>query len=678
MQISRATLGYFIRPCCGHGLLGCEPTTPSRWRTPDRRQIAIIDRDGAASGEVVHCFKQTVLDVLWREAANHFAGKGLEAGNPSFQGALVAKRILCRLGRFDLVSALECVIVGGASCGSRWARMCARCGGVCVDDPAHRYYECPDNAAIEDSEEWLSSTAWVGKFVRNKWASIEVMWARAIAPASVFPDFLPERPERLEAGNFSASVGLCDGVVYTDGSGGPRVPQIVAQAGSAIATCKASVPEGDFDKVSVQHASVVASAVPGNQTVPRGEAFAICSGFSETIEVKKFGIDATYAIRGLAATQGENSEDASKLKKLLSASNGDLWQQALVDGRRQLARPTLSTKIKSHSAFEKVIDGSISLDDFLGNALADAGAEAIAKARGLGEEDAKNARQTVSLCKRIALRLALIEARCRGFRTVSPPTAAEAFVPQVVSQGLAEAAVRQLVADNNHVLAKRGAKVCCMRCGARHALSRPERWLQTPCNVSPEVGLGGQRKRKLGQAFSDIARRLLANQGPQTQVEEEEIEDHEPPAPASESTHGTQVYLAARASRKRALEQVASRRTRAKKTSIDEVRAAWDREVAALPSVQPAESPLWNIHGSHALYTIGGFFTCCACGSTASTRLRRLAAPCAGHLPGKGAATAMRSLLMQGKLPASWEHWPDGTSRLGERLLPRPCRGLLA
>ena len=384
-----------------------------------------------------------------------------------------------------------------------------------LDDPAHRYYECPDNNNIEDEEDWLSTTVWVAKFVRNKSAFIEVMWARALALASGFPAFPNDRPTRLTAGNFNAATGRCGGIIYTDGSGGKKVPQIVSQVGAATATCKVTVPDGDLEKLVVQHSSIVATAVLGGQTVPRGEAFAIATALAETRKVKGCGIDAVYAIRGLDATQGE---DSSKLKTLLAEGNGDIWQQVLEAGRRQQADYLQISQIAAHSSFDRVVEGTLPIEHFLGNALVDAGSSAIAKERGLTDKDAKEANQRVGQCKQIAFRLPLVEARCRCFRAIQPPSAEEVSAPQPISEGLGQAALRNLIDRNSHALVRCGSKIRCAKCGAKHAINRPERWLHSVCETVLGTGIG-VHKRKAGHAFKDVARRLLAAQPPQTQVE---------------------------------------------------------------------------------------------------------------------------------------------------------------
>ena len=77
---------------------GWQPDALNRWRAPGGEMEAVVTNDSWTKTAVVDYFRQTVEQALWREAAQHFAGGGLESGRPGFGPARRAVNYLNKHG----------------------------------------------------------------------------------------------------------------------------------------------------------------------------------------------------------------------------------------------------------------------------------------------------------------------------------------------------------------------------------------------------------------------------------------------------------------------------------------------------------------------------------------------------------------------------------------------------
>ncbi len=96
--------------------LGWKPAAPDLWivRGPGGETKATIRLDGKTNTrfQITAQAQADAQDILWKSAAKHAHGEGLEGGTPSFEPA---RRAICyfrRNGHHEAARALEDVIVG--------------------------------------------------------------------------------------------------------------------------------------------------------------------------------------------------------------------------------------------------------------------------------------------------------------------------------------------------------------------------------------------------------------------------------------------------------------------------------------------------------------------------------------------------------------------------------------
>ena len=96
--------------------LGWKPAAPDLWivRGPGGETKATIRLDGKTYTrfQITAQAQADAQDILWKSAAKHAHGKGLEGGTPSFEPARRAIRYFRRNGHHEAARALEYVIVG--------------------------------------------------------------------------------------------------------------------------------------------------------------------------------------------------------------------------------------------------------------------------------------------------------------------------------------------------------------------------------------------------------------------------------------------------------------------------------------------------------------------------------------------------------------------------------------
>ena len=146
--------------------------------------------------------------------------------------------------------------------------ICARCDWKVIETPIHKYYQCPDNTNIN------SAAVYKSNYLIPKIANPHSM----DQPCKVFRGILPASATTPSAGwldeelakpdiraNFSALLNK-NKQCGTDGSGGPESNPRRRLAASAAAV---------YDIVTKAFSFLI-SKVPGIQTVPRAELWAIC------------------------------------------------------------------------------------------------------------------------------------------------------------------------------------------------------------------------------------------------------------------------------------------------------------------------------------------------------------------------------------------------------------------
>ena len=238
---------------------------------------------------------------LWKRAAKHFLGDGLQQGRPNFEPARLVRRKLLRAAQKEKAdaavdakqgrctaeplipaalraAALQAANAGGATVGARYVppRPCPRCGAP-AETARHRYFECADNDSPEilAFEPALQKTAWVGQlWSKPSGQTIEqCLWGRGILPADHSQNLATETGSRaVVCGNFARAASAA-GTLYADGSGGPKhAASALRRAGAGAAVVHTTTgPSGEFLLADI---GLLLSQVPGRQSVPRAETFA--------------------------------------------------------------------------------------------------------------------------------------------------------------------------------------------------------------------------------------------------------------------------------------------------------------------------------------------------------------------------------------------------------------------
>ena len=120
--------------------------------------------------------------LLWKQAASHAHGGGLESGIPSFEAAKRTVRYFRKNGFSDAARAFEIVVVGiykPDKDEGTWGT-CARCAEIVTRGRRHDLYECSDNSLILN-EMFIKSSRKV-KAENIDIVNQECFWMRGILP----------------------------------------------------------------------------------------------------------------------------------------------------------------------------------------------------------------------------------------------------------------------------------------------------------------------------------------------------------------------------------------------------------------------------------------------------------------------------------------------------------------
>ena len=143
------------------------------------------------------------------------------------------------------------------------------------------------------------------------------------------------------------------------------------------------------------------SSTPGRQTVPRAEVWAAIMAAHAAAHGQRISlhIDAAYVVKGL--------QQVHRQEALRCGTNGDIWDTfiELIETKKL----TVTTfKMKSH-AETQVLRGEVDLEHYLGNFLADGGAEVAAEIA-IDNNSARDTSYLEAITFLAAKRLAIIEA----------------------------------------------------------------------------------------------------------------------------------------------------------------------------------------------------------------------------------------------------------------------------
>ena len=272
------------------------------------------------------------------------------------------------------------------------------------------------------------------------------------------------------------------GAVGTDGSGGSEIWQrfrIVA-AGAFVY----SPQEGTYDTMHTR--------VPGHQTVPRAEAYALFQLLlvHQPAHTITYYIDASYVIRATSTKSNIYS----------SGSNGDIWTRIFTI-LEALGERAKFVKVKSHvKTDEEWHRHQMTFQAALLNCWADNVAEAAA-ARYADEhrnsEQASRDNSTLHTATAILTRAAIIEHSLRQYHDSNGfPLAARAehVIARIQEKANTElqAATSNIGGTSGHILVRQGEWIRCRICGAKSLHNNHRYWASRICT----------RKRKLESSES--------------------------------------------------------------------------------------------------------------------------------------------------------------------------------
>ena len=133
------------------------------WKWPESEWL-LVD---ASVTQIMHFVKSSLLRAKWMQTETNSYGAMGMGSQPSFTDALRAVKKRHKEGFHLEAHCLRCVLAGGSYMGERFGtnRTCMRCSKAVVENPYHRYYECPANDSLQNAvgAEWISKTTWAKK-----------------------------------------------------------------------------------------------------------------------------------------------------------------------------------------------------------------------------------------------------------------------------------------------------------------------------------------------------------------------------------------------------------------------------------------------------------------------------------------------------------------------------------
>ena len=313
-----------------------KPESPTCWVTPDGDATNFMYEKGISHHRVLHALRTGLEADLWKHAADADRGSGLGDGMPHFGPASSTYDTFVKKGKHAMARALELIITNRSWCGARLLQAniiteeeakCKRCSMDILETPYHRYYQCPANDII--GEEEVTNSQDLHTHVTRD-TKHECMWFKGILPGQRVAEpvgWLDEAEcEATVLGKFSQILNKT-GKVGTDGGGDQEKDPRNRRVSSG-----AAVFDPDTNDVAMLFAKV-----PGNQTVPRAELYALLQTIvrmKDDIEYTVY-VDASYVLNGLT----------SRTKHYSQGTNGDLWTRLYEASK---TKQVIYRKVKSH------------------------------------------------------------------------------------------------------------------------------------------------------------------------------------------------------------------------------------------------------------------------------------------------------------------------------------------
>ena len=261
--------------------------------------------------------------------------------------------------------------------------------------------------------------------------------------------------------------------MYTDGSGGDSrqdVPAWCKKAGAAAVAF-------DCEGTDLCNISFFASSVPGRQTVPRAELVGWIGG-NELNPMVPCRSDSLHVVKGVSSLSDIADADSSPL---LRHSNYDLWRIAYKALEESHAPPPI--KVKAHTTLEQVAEGSVSVQDYIGNGMADALAGAAAFLAAEPSPVQTFARRNAALAFHICVRIAIVEGVAHRLRQLENDWEV-LKAGQVVSCKAASQEISTAIEASGHVLRRhtRG-RLMCSNCQVVKTALQFGYWIKNQCQA---------------------------------------------------------------------------------------------------------------------------------------------------------------------------------------------------
>ena len=179
-----------------------QPSAPDRWVLAtdlkgNATQWVDLSCGGSVRFQVTAKASNDAQILLWKKAAAHAYGSGLETGIPSLEPAKSTIRSFRKKGFASEAKALETVMVGSYrfDCKEGVVGRCKRCTKVVRLGRKHDFYHCADNDLI-DEPAFIKASKRIKRHV-EKFDEHQCLWMRGMVPRELLKDF--EGPEIHEA-----------------------------------------------------------------------------------------------------------------------------------------------------------------------------------------------------------------------------------------------------------------------------------------------------------------------------------------------------------------------------------------------------------------------------------------------------------------------------------------------
>ena len=168
-------------------LHGWRPASPDTWFVNEgaKEENAVLSGKPFESEMVIRRFGRDVETSIWKEAASHYMGMGLEKGTPSLEPAKATRRKLVKDGRYKEAAALDKLVCGGAwfhgrgKAGQEIHRTCHRCGSPLT--AWHGLWSCPHLKQHQARE--VQATQWMATAFFDEVHACRMPWGEGY-PAS--------------------------------------------------------------------------------------------------------------------------------------------------------------------------------------------------------------------------------------------------------------------------------------------------------------------------------------------------------------------------------------------------------------------------------------------------------------------------------------------------------------